>query len=45
MFIIKVNLTQDDVYGALNKDQQFRSNKIVYYYKFESDTNWEISFG
>ena len=29
MFIIKVKQAQDDVYGALNKDQQSRPNQIV----------------
>ena len=32
MFIIKVNLVQDDVYGALDTDQQIdRPNQIVYH--------------
>ena len=30
MLIIKVNLAQDDVYGALDTDQQSRPNQIVY---------------
>ena len=30
MFIVKVNLAQGDVYGALNTDQQSRPNQIVY---------------
>ena len=30
MFIINVNLAQDDVYGALDTDQQSRPNQIVY---------------
>ena len=32
MFIIKVNLAQEDVYGALDTDQQqSRPNQIVYH--------------
>ena len=31
MFIKKVNLAQDDVYGALDTDQQVRPNQIVYH--------------
>ena len=31
MFIIKVNLAQDDVYGALDTDQQSRPNQIMYH--------------
>ena len=31
MFIIRVNLAQDDVYGALDTDQQSRQNQIVYH--------------
>ena len=31
MFIIKVNLAQDDVYGAFDTDQQSRPNQIVYH--------------
>ena len=31
MFIIKVNLAQDDMYGALNTDQQSHPNQIVYH--------------
>ena len=31
MSIIKVILAQDDVYGALDTDQQSRQNQIVYH--------------
>ena len=31
MFIIKVILAQDDVYGALDTDQQSRQNQIVHH--------------
>ena len=31
MFIIKVNHALDDVYGALDTDQQYRPNQIVYH--------------
>ena len=30
MFIIKVNLAQDDVYGDRDTDQQVRPNQSVY---------------
>ena len=33
MFIIKVKLAQDDVYGALDTYQQSRPNQIVYHNK------------
>ena len=33
MFIVKVNLALDDVYGALDTDQQSRQNQIVYHNK------------
>ena len=31
MFNLKVNLPQDDVYVALDTDQQSRPNQIVYH--------------
>ena len=37
MFIIKVQLAQDNVYGALNTDQQSYPNQIVYHNEFKSD--------
>ena len=31
MFILKVNLAQEDVYGALDTDQQSRPKQIVFH--------------